>query len=465
MLCGAGRQNRLPAHRKEHWAYCRMVEVARRINLRPQSTQEWDEIAPEISNIQRLTPNNWYGEYLRNKVAEVRRTGRRLWANRITWSFAPRMPDEAQTQPKADAESRRLPGSSVSHDLLRPLSPSPNRPVAAPSAAARDSLETAWRIVGARAPCWLSMPAQGTDRASTANGRRLAFSAGHDDAAVTRAGNDAAAWPGRSTKLPISASSTRTLASPRRPGMPPRRCGAIQAKSLGKSGRAATVDPACDLYLYPSGKVFARETNQPENSPGFSTMMCNGNRVVARRMNLRADHPLLVTAILPHEVTHVVLADLFTTQQIPRWADEGIAVLAEPNAEQEIRAAELQEPLEAGRIFDLRKLMAMDYPDAKDWSLYYAQSVSLTRFLVERGPPEQFVQFVQSSQRDGIEGALRGTYGIASLAELQERWTAYARQRSAPVKEARRDPGSQPDADSDQMTRPECDHGQHGDTQ
>ena len=39
--------------------------------------------------------------------------------------------------------------------------------------------------------------------------------------------------------------------------------------------------------------------------------------------------------------------------------------------------------------------MAMDYPAAKDWSLYYAQSVSLTRFLVEQGAPEQFVQFVR----------------------------------------------------------------------
>ena len=48
------------------------------------------------------------------------------------------------------------------------------------------------------------------------------------------------------------------------------------------------------------------------------------------RTNLRADHPQVLTAILPHEVTHVVLADLFTTQQIPRWADEGMAVLAEP---------------------------------------------------------------------------------------------------------------------------------------
>ena len=185
------------------------------------------------------------------------------------------------------------------------------------------------------------------------------------------------AWRGRSTKPRISGSSTRTLAWPRRPGTPPRPSGRPRRSAGQVRPRSDRGRPACELYLYPSGKVFARETNQPENSPGFSTMMCNGNRVVARRMNLRADHPLLVTAILPHEVTHVVLADLFTTQQIPRWADEGIAVLAEPNAEQETRAAELQEPLEAGRVFDLRKLMAMDYPDAKDWSLYYAQSVSL----------------------------------------------------------------------------------------
>ena len=148
-----------------------------------------------------------------------------------------------------------------------------------------------------------------------------------------------------------------------------------------------------------------------------------------------------------------MLADLFTSQQIPRWADEGMAVLAEPRAEQQTRAAELQEPLEAGRVFDLSKLMAMDYPDAKDWSLYYAQSVSLTRFLVEQGPPEQFVQFVQTSQRDGIEGALRGVYRIGGFAELQERWTEYARQQRRPVSEASRDPRSQAGGNRGQMTR------------
>ena len=219
---------------------------------------------------------------------------------------------------------------------------------------------------------------------------------------------------------------------------------ATQASGWASPAAQRQWTPLCDLYLYPSGKVFAWETKQPENSPGFSTMTCNGNQVVSRRINLRADHPLLLTAILPHEVTHVVLADLFTEQQIPRWADEGLAVLAEPHAEQATRAAELQEPLEAGRVFDLSKLMAMDYPAAKDWSLYYAQSVSMTRFLVEQGSPEKFVQFVQNAQRDGTERALRGTYGIGGFAELQDKWTEYARQKLTPVKEASRDRGSQP---------------------
>ena len=86
-------------------------------------------------------------------------------------------------------------------------------------------------------------------------------------------------------------------------------------------------------------------TGQPEDSPGFSTMGMNGGRIIARRVNLRADHPTLLPAVLPHEITHVILADLFPTQQIPRWADEGMAVLSEPADEQQRRAADLDEPL------------------------------------------------------------------------------------------------------------------------
>jgi hypothetical protein len=438
------RENKLPAYRKQHWAYCRMVEVARRINLRPQSTQEWDEIAAEIGNIQRLAPNIWYGEYLRNKVAEVRRTGRRPMAKSDNLIVRASEPDEAQTKPKADPDSRRFPRLFGKPRSGAAAQPDAKAATASPSAAG----ETPLKLPGGSSEpgAMLALNAgAGNERAAIENADG-SHSQPLVDGAVSRAGNDAGtvAWQTYETpNFRVFHQDARLAEAAGNAAEAVRR---DQAKRWATPAAQRPWAPRCDVYLYPSGKEFARETKQPESSPGFSTMMCNGNRVVARRMNLRADHPLIVTAILPHEVTHVVLADLFTTQQIPRWADEGIAVLAEPNAEQETRAAELQEPLEAGRVFDLRKLMAMDYPAAKDWSLYYAQSVSLTRFLVERGAPEQFVQFVQNSQRDGIEGALRGTYGIASLAELQERWSEYARQRTGPVKEARRDPGSQPGA-------------------
>ena len=169
----------------------------------------------------------------------------------------------------------------------------------------------------------------------------------------------------------------------------------------------------------PDAPRFAQMTGQPETSPGFSTMGINGNRITARRVNLRVDHPQLIEAILPHEVTHVVLADLFTQQQIPRWADEGMAVLSEPLSEQLGRAADLSGPLAEGRVFKLNELMAIDYPSAEAWGLYYAQSVSVTQFLVEQGTPEQFIAFVRGAQRQGIEQSLREVYHIGGFAELE----------------------------------------------
>jgi hypothetical protein len=194
--------------------------------------------------------------------------------------------------------------------------------------------------------------------------------------------------------------------------------------------------PRCDIYIYPDAAVFHQATGQEETSPGFSTMGMNAGRIIARRINLRADHPNLLPTILPHEITHVVLADLFSDQQIPRWADEGMAVLAEPAAEQELRAADLDKPLSTGQLFRLADLMVMDYPDGKFWSLYYAQSVSLTRFLVDQGSPTQFVEFVKNSQKAGIDAELRRIYKISGVDELQTRWLAHVKKKAAAMASA-----------------------------
>ncbi len=108
-----------------------------RINLRPQSAQEWDEIAAEIGNIQRLTPNIWYGEYLRNKVAEVRRTGRRPLAKSDNLVVRGSAPDENQG-PSPIPSRGAFPGSSASRGPARHAQPSiPNRPLRLRPAPAR----------------------------------------------------------------------------------------------------------------------------------------------------------------------------------------------------------------------------------------------------------------------------------------------------------------------------------------
>ena len=160
---------------------------------------------------------------------------------------------------------------------------------------------------------------------------------------------------------------------------------------------------AARFTFIPTARHSPRQPANPSLRPDSRPSRANGKRITTRKVLLRANHPQILAAILPHEVTHVVVADLFTDQQIPRWADEGIAVLAEPESEQNLRAADLRESLSSGQVFDLRQLMSIETPDAKDWSLYYAQSVSLTRFLVDQGTPEQLIQFVRESGRKGIE--------------------------------------------------------------
>jgi hypothetical protein len=423
------RQKRLPDDRKEHWAYCRAVQVVQRVNANPRSAHEWDEIEVEVQRIQRLMPNHWLGPYLSDKIAEVRRGGRGRRSptpskNVIVRGSAP------ETDEVPIRRSPRFFGRSRGVSVSQPDSAA--SPTATPSGA-EPALDLP--LAGSRPP-----PSVAQDRTERVPARRE--STGTDpggfprvrDADVTPAGDDSAPSSPIAWQIHESANFRIYHCDP---NLAPRAAEvaesvrSAQAKRWGSPAVRGPWMPRCNLYLYPTPRSYAQATGQPEISPGISTMTNDGTRVLSRRMNLRADNPQLLTTILPHEVTHIVLADLFVAHQIPRWADEGIAVLAEPRAEQHNRAAELQESLESGRVFKLGQLMAMDYPDEKDWRLYYAQSVSVTRYLVEQGTPDQFLRFLRDTQRIGVEAALRDAYQIGGLAALQERWSAYARNQVA----------------------------------
>lgn len=190
----------------------------------------------------------------------------------------------------------------------------------------------------------------------------------------------------------------------------------------------------CDLYLHATGADYSRATGVPAGSPGHSTLRSEGPRMLVRRIDLHCDNPDMLTAVLPHEATHVVLAGKFGEQPLPRWADEGMAVLTEPREKIERHLRTLSQHRQERQLFALRELMEQtyyqprqdQYPDPRRIGPFYAQSVSLVEYLASLKGPQVFSQFLRDGMRSGYEAALRRHYGLQSFGELEQQWQGYA---------------------------------------
>jgi hypothetical protein len=185
--------------------------------------------------------------------------------------------------------------------------------------------------------------------------------------------------------------------------------------------------PRCDIYIYPTGPAYAKATGAPAASPGHSTISLDAGRVVSRRIDLRGDDANLCVGVLPHETTHVVLAGRFGTHHVPRWADEGMAVLSEPRQRVELHLRNLPTHEREGSLFRVGELMQMaDYPEPRRVGPFYAQSVSLVEFLCKRKDPATFARFLREALEGRYESALERHYGYRSFAELERDWRGQA---------------------------------------
>jgi hypothetical protein len=183
-------------------------------------------------------------------------------------------------------------------------------------------------------------------------------------------------------------------------------------------------DPKCQIFLYPTSQDYSRATTAPVTSPGHSSSVSDGGRVVARQIDLHCEDPAtMLSAVLPHETTHIVLVGNFGDHVVPRWVDEGIAVLTEPNEKVMRYLVKLPGLHRNRQLLEIRQLVQTDnYPD----DVFYAESASLVEFLSKQKGPEAFTQFVRDGLQNGYEPALQRYYGYQSLAELEQHWLHYA---------------------------------------
>jgi tetratricopeptide (TPR) repeat protein len=193
--------------------------------------------------------------------------------------------------------------------------------------------------------------------------------------------------------------------------------------------KSAAAWPArCEIFLHASANAYAHATGTPADSPGHSSIGAekqDASRIHSRRIDLHVDEVNMLRAVLPHETTHVTLAGLFGPRPLPRWADEGIAVLSEPYDRIQRHLRPLFQAFAEDRVFTAEQLMRLDeYPTPDKMASFYGQSTTLVQFLTELRGPTTLVAFLRSAQREGYPKALERHYGL-TLGELEERWRHY----------------------------------------
>lgn len=186
-------------------------------------------------------------------------------------------------------------------------------------------------------------------------------------------------------------------------------------------------EPKCRIYFYSSGEAYGEATGAPVNPGGGHTdIRAEEGRVFSRSIHLHGSRTFLLKGVVPHEVTHAVLAGRLSDGRVPRWADEGMAVLAEAQAQIDTHLRFLPRWRTDNALFSMRTLIEMrDYPEPHDMGVFYAQSVSVVDFLTRHKGAERFAAFVRDGERDGYAASLRKHYGW-SFAELDRHWRRHA---------------------------------------
>lgn len=182
--------------------------------------------------------------------------------------------------------------------------------------------------------------------------------------------------------------------------------------------------PKCQIAVHSSRQSYTAAVGRgSERTVGSSRVKIDKGCITERRIDLFGGNAQYMSVALPHEMTHVVLRDRFATHEVPRWADEGAAILADAKDKRERHQKDLREAVSRGTTFSVASLVSMEgYPPSDRWGAFYGESASLTRYLVERKCPVDFVNFVECAGAQGYDVALQKYYGIDDLADLDRQW-------------------------------------------
>jgi len=146
---------------------------------------------------------------------------------------------------------------------------------------------------------------------------------------------------------------------------------------LGLEPRPAW-EPRCELRLYVTLEEFQAATGAASGTRAFSRTRLEGLTTTARQLAAFQADPWLLSSTLPHELTHLLLADVRLEGKLPLAISEGLALQAEPPARRlQFRLALQPTPP------DPFELLAAD-ATLPDQTMFYAHADALVSLLLHQ---------------------------------------------------------------------------------
>ncbi len=138
-----------------------------------------------------------------------------------------------------------------------------------------------------------------------------------------------------------------------------------------------------------------------------------------------------IESVLPHELTHAVINEFFSSRKVPQWLHEAVAGRFERTRDHYAEAARLSRRVAAGEFYRLRDLFNQEgYPEGI--ALFYEQAAAVVLYIFETGPEAMHAFLSELAAGNGHDAACAAALGIpvdGAVEEFERRWVEWMRQR------------------------------------
>lgn len=195
----------------------------------------------------------------------------------------------------------------------------------------------------------------------------------------------------------------------------------------GGSNPPSSWQPKCEVMVHATRAAYLKVVGPGgSQTTGSSLIQLESGKISSRRIDLLLDREGAVSA-LPHELTHVILADRFGGRQPPQWLDEGIAMLADTRGKRLLHERDCRDALATNHALPIAELLRLsEFTSAEQVPAFYGQSLSLVQMLATKGKPTTIIDFALDAVDQGYDRALQNHYGIEGVDSLEHQWRRYA---------------------------------------